>query len=60
MGSIKFQELFGRITGDQLLHSKDFIWSPWNGARWCSGIDAAIGAHGRGSRPVYYLTVQRP
>src|SRR6218665_121158 len=25
------------------------------GARWSSGIDAAIGA--RGSRPVYYLTV---
>ena len=30
------------------------------GARWSSGIDAAIGACGRGSRPVYYLTVQRP
>ena len=30
------------------------------GARWSSGIDAAIGARGRGSRPVYYLTVQRP
>jgi len=25
------------------------------GARWSSGIDAAIGARGRGSRPVYYL-----
>ena len=30
------------------------------GARWSSGIDAAIGARGRGSRPVCYLTVQRP
>ena len=30
------------------------------GARWSSGIDAAIGARGRSSRPVYYLTVQRP
>ena len=29
------------------------------GARWSSGVDAAIGARGRGSRPVYYLTVQR-
>ena len=27
------------------------------GAQWSSGIDAAIGARGRGSRPVYYLTV---
>ena len=30
------------------------------GARWSSGIKAAIGARGRGSRPVHYLTVQRP
>src|SRR6218665_2328074 len=29
-------------------------------ARWISGIDAAIGARGSGSRLVYYLTVQRP
>src|SRR6218665_2008025 len=28
--------------------------------RWSSGIEAAIGARGRGSRPVHYLTVQRP
>src|SRR6218665_3439609 len=32
----------------------------YQGARWSSGIDAAIGARGRGSRPVHYLTVQRP
>ena len=31
-----------------------------DGARWSSGIDAAIGARGHGLRPVYYLTVQRP
>src|SRR6218665_2299886 len=30
------------------------------GAQWSSGIDAATGARGRGSRPVYYLTLQRP
>ena len=30
------------------------------GARWSSGIEAAIGARSRGSRPVHYLTVQRP
>ena len=30
------------------------------GARWSSGIEAAIGARGLGSRPVNYLTVQRP
>jgi len=33
---------------------------PIEGARWSSGIDAAIGARGRGSRPVNYFTVQRP
>ena len=30
------------------------------GARWSSGIDVAIGARGRGSRPVNYFTVKRP
>ena len=30
------------------------------GARWSSGIDVAIGACGRGSRPINYFTVQRP
>ena len=40
----------------QQLCQLDWVW----GARWSSGIDAAIGARGRGSRPVYYFTVQRP
>ena len=27
------------------------------GARWSSGIEAAIGARDRGSRPEHYLTI---
>ena len=37
--------------------SPNFGFSIPEGARWSSGIEAAIGARGRGLRPVHYITV---
>ena len=60
MFSLQSKRLFAVISWDLgiLFWQREFVLSV-EGARWSSGIDAAIGAPGRGLRPVY-LTVQRP